>query len=385
VSSRRLQPRARARRFCGLAFAGALAALGAVAPGAHGAAAASVTPGCSTVHVGPLPVAGERVGDYFALGVSAGQRREGELVVANPTARPCRVGLLGAVGHTAQNSGDSYVPIPAGSHCAGSACWLAGVPRTVTVPAYGRVTVPFSVTVPAGTVPGEYLAGIIGQPVGVVDAANRPGVHVRVITRVAIGVAVTVPGQLRPHLMIPTVSLAAGTDVGASVLEVTETDGGNTWEHPVGTATIDVRGRSVTVPVKSDTVLPGGRATIAASTGSIPAGTHPARVVLWYDEHRKFAVWEGGLHFAAPPTVKRVGNRIIVTAPARVLTRPARAELPLWMIGLLVIVGILSLSLCILVLLLLFRRRRHDDPAGRAPGSHRPGIVLLPPPAGSDS
>ena len=75
-----------------------------------------------------------------------------------------------AYGHTASNSGDTYVATP--ERCITTSCWIGGLPRRVTVPPRGRVEIPFTVRVPDGTGPGDYLAGVVVRPTVVPPAPS---------------------------------------------------------------------------------------------------------------------------------------------------------------------------------------------------------------------
>lgn len=331
--------------------------------------------GCQTVHVGPEIAPGAPPASYLTLTVKRGAVTHAAVIAANPERYSCGVRLLPAYGKTAQNSGDSYTVDPGLRHCAITSCWLSGLPLTVTVPAGGRVRVPFTIGVPAGTPSGQYLAGVVAGPS---EPPARPRfavghdvVGAAVVARVAIGVAIIVPGPLVPQLRIPWVKLDATSD--AAALNVTEQNGGNTWEHPEGQVlittdervqTLTARPRQsndrATLPVvntfsiRSRTILAGDSATLPLAIGTIPRGTWPTEVDLWYDHHHKLAVWRGQISYPSPS-----GDAGGASAPGA-NDSSTSPSLPAWAKLLIGALAGLSAALGLFVLFLLGRRRRRE-------------------------
>jgi hypothetical protein len=345
-------------------FLGALVALAGVAvtvtaPGEVAVAAPMSDAGCLTVHVGP-DVGPGKTASYFQLRVAAGDSGAAALLVANPQGYTCRVDLDASYGKTATNSGDTYPVVPAGT-CARTSCWLKDLPGEVTLPAHARVSVPFKIAVPVGVSPGEYLAGVLVRP-ALQPATASPGhaeVGAVIRTSVGIGVAVVVPGPLKPLITIPSVTLEVNG--GAPLLEIVEHDGGNTWEHPAGGAVISATG----VPpgrfgVSSSTVLPGGSATLTLPVAGAPRGARPTTVTLWYAHNTKKAIWAGVLSYprsmAAP--AGHGATRVVITT----------TRVPTWVVYVAVLLGAAVLVLvAALAVILRGRRRGHgdDDSGGR--------------------
>jgi hypothetical protein len=368
------------RRFAPIALAAT--ALAVAAPGVAGATPAASAPigaGCQTVHVGPTTAPGQPSAGYFELTLQPGRPQTQAVLVANPNPFACRVLLQPAQAQTAGNSGETYPPIASGAACIASSCWLTGLPATVTVPANGRVEVPFTVHVPAGTRPGEYLAGVVAEPADPAAAPSlaagsggRSVVGARVVARVALGVAVTVPGPQDPEFLITGVRITGSDVQGQPIVAVTEFDGGNTWDRPAGTITIDApagktaaRGLALT----SATVLPGDSATLSLAISGVSGGRHTVHVVLGYDNKRKQAVWTGSLVFPTAAGLLHVGNSTVVSVTG------SRSGIPTWLIGVIAALGTLVLFLLSALLFLLTRRRRRRKvvvaPGKHAHGKHR--------------
>ncbi|HMD44793.1 MAG TPA: hypothetical protein VKG43_01440 [Acidimicrobiales bacterium] len=341
----------------------------AVVP-AVAASAAGVSVGspdtCQTVHIGPSLAPDAAVSSYFRLDAGPGSTRTQTLLVANPATVSCGVTLLPAYGKTAVNAGDTYVALGAGQPCVAASCWLQGLPQTVSVPPGSRVLVTFTVSVPAGAASGQYLAGVVGEPASPPPTPATPSgqdqqgqLGASVVARVAIGVAITVPGSLHPLLTIPAVTLAPG-GLLVSDLDVTAANAGNTWERPRGGITVTYDRGDHQVPVRSSTILPGDRATVSVPVGRIPGGPHPVVVALAYDGGAKTAYWRGVIAFPTPPVV-RVGHGTIT------LVTPS--SLPAWAVIAMIVMGALLALLLALLLVFLARRRRDTEPPAGAGGA----------------
>jgi hypothetical protein len=288
--------------------------------------------------------------NYFQLRIAPGHSLRQGVIVANPQHHACKVTLLPAYGQTALNSGDTYPTVEPQRRCAETSCWLSRLPITVTVPARARRTVPVVISVPARTRPGQYLAGVVAQPA---SPARLPqhgaGFAAAVIARVAIGVAVTVPGKLTPHLTVPAVTL--DTSGATPLLRVVVRNPGNTWEHPVGGARINDGKKVRSFGVRSSTVLPGDSATLSLPVSGVSRGSRPTEVVLWYAHRHKQVVWRGSLGYPTPPKGSAAGARAEVGAGS--------TGVPMW--ARLVIAALAGLVLVLaLVAILLYRRRRKD-------------------------
>jgi hypothetical protein len=331
--------------------------------------------GCGAVHVGPSISIGGKPASYFQLTVNAGATAGAALVAANPQRYDCGVQVLPAYGKTATNSGDTY-PVPGSAQaCRSTDCWLSGVPARVSVPARRRLLVPFTVHVPPGTPAGQYLAGVVAAPdsppVPTRVVSGHTVLSAAVVAHVAIGVAVRVPGPLTPALSIPSVRLDAQPE--GAILHVSEQNSGNTWEHPVGTVTImskagwatlaaapGKQADPVTAPfpqtfsIRSNTVLPHDSATLPLSIGPIAHGTWPTEVHLWYDHHRKEAVWRGTISYPKPSPGEASGGATFISVP------PPSTGLPVWAKFVIGALGGVSVALAAFVLFLLARRRRRE-------------------------
>jgi hypothetical protein len=337
--------------------------------------------GCQVVHLGPWIAPGAAASSYFNLSLAPGTTVVEKMVVANPNPYRCGVSLSAALGTTAVNGGDSYAIVAPGQPCDGPACWLGRLPRTVIVPADHRVLAPFTIKVPARVTSGQYLAGVIGQstappvaPRSGSTGAREGSVGASVVARVAIGVAITVPGALRSRLLISSVTVSPA-GLAASNVDVTVRNTGNTWAHPKGTLTVALPGPDRSEPVSMGTVLPGDDATLSVAERSVPGGRQRVDITLNYDHGVGPATWRGALNFPHPPVTYARGGTITIVASS---------GLPTWATALLIGLAVVVVVFAGFLLLFWRRGQRREQAAdGPLPGPPPPDShELSPPPVG---
>jgi hypothetical protein len=173
------------------------------------------------------------------------------------------------------------------------------------------------------------------------------------VARVAIGVAITVPGVLRPRLAISSVSLTPA-GLGTNNIGVTLRNDGNTWLHPKGTVTVEAAGSHRSEAVASGTVLPGDQATLSIRERSVPSGRHHVNITLNYADGARPATWKRTLNFPQPLVTHVSPGTITIVAPS---------GLPRWATVLLVGLGLVVLLFG--TLLFLLWRRRGELPAAK--------------------
>ncbi len=315
--------------------------------------------GCAVVHLGPYVAPGAPAEAYLKLRPARGSVIEEGVVLSNPEPYPCRVLLLPAYGATAVNGGDIYVPVPGGP-CHGASCLLRGLPATVTLPPGSRVVSHFEVAVPRQSPGGQYLAGVIGEsaaPPGRPSLAQGRGAVIVIVPRVAIGVAITVPGRLAPGLAITGVHMVGNTSPPA--LAVAVRNDGNTWIHPHGTLSIAVGNASGSVRFRMGTVLPGNSAQTPLQVGSLEPGPHPVRVEIPYGSG-SVATWSGTIDF---PSISRAP----LPRAGVVRTIVTRPSVPTWLVAVVAVLVALVAALGVALVMLMLRRRRAFRRAGASP------------------
>jgi hypothetical protein len=355
---------ARGHRASRLAAAAALATLAIVAAAAPALPAAAVgTAGNGTFGLTPAPAADGRAAPYFTMNVSGGHSVAATAIIANLSQATEKLKISRSTGVTAANGGSAFTR--SYQSCRGPGCWVASLPRTVTLPAGARETLPFTVRVPAGTRRRQYLAGITVElatapPPVQVGSHGRSRASAIIIQQVTVGVAVTVGSlpRMTNRLVIPDVLGGAVGTIARLNIELANT--GQRFAHGKGQASCTVAGTRRSFAVVASTVLPRDRAVIPVNARAIPEGsTVPCTVRIRYG-NGLIATWSGSVTIPSPPHV-----RVIHTGQGAYSIVPA-GGVPTWAIALLVL-GLLILATAAALLL---RRRR--------PGHHRAGHAGLP-------
>ncbi|MDX3534045.1 hypothetical protein PV721_06645 [Streptomyces sp. MB09-01] len=271
---------------------------------------------------------------YFYMAGTAGTVLEDRLALANTTDQEHTVTLRGA---DAYNTADGAFAVrPAGSTGAGA--WISfGAGATVKIPPHTRAVVPFTVTVPPSSPPGDHPAAVVAT------GAGRE-VGVRVHLRVG-----------GPTLAALTVEDVAVRGRGAAaVVAYTLVNRGNVALAPE--LSLRVEGRFGEVPGRGARALP-----VELLPGQRVELTEP---------------WPGA------PVLDRVRVSVTVTAPGGARAEgSASAWFVPWRAAGWTGLGLLGLGGTTLAALFLVRgrRTRQDPTGGEEPGgtSVRPG----PPPA----
>jgi len=330
-------------------------------------AAASAALGDGSFSVSPQPKPGQARA-YFDLTLSAGETHRDAVVVANDSKQTLTLAIGASRGATAAGSGVAY--LGAYAPCTGTACWIRGLPSTLTLAPKQHKTLPFTVMVPAGAPLKQYLAGITVQPAKqpsptTLGTQGGTSAQAIIIHQVNVGVSVTVGvlSQLSSQL---TVLGITGSSVGTTPrLIVHERNTGQTYTHAKGTATCTSGAKTFTFPVYSDTVLPGDRADLTTNAPGLPSGKSVhCTVQLAYERGQSSAHAE----VVKIPTIKKV--KIVHTGPGVYSEVPAPPGMPTWAYVLIGLGGAVLLALLVVAVLLL--RRRTPAPAPVAPDEAPP-------------
>jgi len=343
-------------RAVALALAVVLAALAAVIPALPAAAAPAV--GNGQFGITPAPGSSGTPAPYFVMTVAAGQSVVGTAIISNPGTRTVTLRIGRSAGITAGNGGSAFNPLFGG--CSGSACWVTGLPGTVTVPAGMGDRQPFIVHVPARTAPGQYLAGITvesnASPRSVQVGSNGKGAQARavIIDQVTVAVAVTVGSldQLTTRLQIPAVTGVAIGQLGRLSIVLRNT--GQTFTGARGRASCTAAGQRYAYTVIAGTVLPHGQAAIPVNASGLPKGRAVSCTVLLGYGHGLTVRWAGTVTVPALPA-----TRIYHTGAGAYTVVPAGPSVPPWAIALMII-GVLALAVMAVLLRRLRRGPGHD-------------------------
>ncbi len=290
---------------------------------------------------------------YFELQVLPGQSVSDSVVVSDQGRSPETLLISPALGVTASNSGTAFQG--AFEPCSGVSCWITGLPSSVNLAPGQSLTLPFSVRVPAGTAPSQYLAGITAKPAEtpgatVIGGNNKTSVNAIIIHEITIGVAISTGtvSQLTSKLVITGVS---GAYIGTvpRIMVVVQNQG-QRYAKGVGTATCSENGLKKSLPVNVNTVLPGQSATVPVNAVEFKS-IADCVVQLNYGTAAP-AAWTGSVKIpvAAPSVQVPIAKGVYATLPA--------AKIPTWGVALLIAAGVLVLLALVWLLIALRRRRK---------------------------
>jgi hypothetical protein len=174
---------------------------------------------------------------YFVYAIAAGTSRGDEVLAINAGDQPITLDVYAVDALTGATTGAVYANRGTAPTAAGA--WVVLPETRVTVPAGSTARVPFDVNVPAGTRPGQYLAGLVAQPSAgaarptAAPASKAGQFAVTTTARVVVAVAVTVPGELERRISVTGVRATEG--VSGTQLAVGIRNDGNVLVKPKGT------------------------------------------------------------------------------------------------------------------------------------------------------
>jgi hypothetical protein len=321
----------------------ALAVAGLVAAVAAGPAAAGSAPG--QFGLVPAPAPGGAARGYFTMTIAPGGTARDSIVFRNYGATTEVLRADVASGTTAADSGSAFGGLSGA--CAGTACWVTGIPGEITLRPYASRTVPFQVAVPGRTQPGQYLAGITAQP------ATRPRPvrlkgnghstpQIVFIGRVTIGVAVTVGKLAELDTRLAVTGVTASWMVTAVRLAVGVDNHGHRFTKANGAVSCTLGATTRRYAVHMDTVLPGQGAALPVTGTGMGAGAWLCTVRL-KDSGGAIDTWSGDV--TVPGTVPPAPERVASGEYAYT----ANTSMPSWAMALFVL-GALILSLSVILL-----------------------------------
>jgi hypothetical protein len=324
-----------------VAVAAAFVAFGGLAATSAGA----VKPG-DVVAASPAPGSTVGPGHFFVLPISPGQSLTQKIRIGNNNTHQVDVDVNAVDTHTSNTTGVIYSPPD--SPDASTARWIVvSVPKITLAPAQGR-EVPFTVQVPKGTPPGQYLAGLsVAVPLppdvagkGARDGPNSAGFSIALQPQRVVAVEIDVPGPRAPNLVVSGVDPKAtggGVDLGIHIANQ-----GNAFAH--GSGVMRVADTNTDFTFKINTFIPGTSIVYPAPwTKSVVPGLHHVEVDLSYEGGRR-ATWNGEVNLAGDAATQ-LENQL------RNVTPRSSSHSMLWLV-------LAALLLALLVAGALYMRRR---------------------------
>jgi hypothetical protein len=144
----------------------------------------------------------------------------------------------------------------------GAATWLTFPAQTLDeMSGTEAVEIPFTVTVPAGTGPGQYVAALVVQTADPLPVEGTTLINVLVRSAIAVEIIVPGPKDVSFELGDPTIT----SDTGLPQLVIPISNTGNWRVRPTGVITIETPdGETVTsAPIELGAIYSGNNSTVA--------------------------------------------------------------------------------------------------------------------------
>jgi hypothetical protein len=319
---------------------------------------------------------------YFVYQLGPGGTTQGAVIVSNVGTASGVVKLFTADGTTGATSGTVYKTDTAPSATGG---WVTLGATSFTLAPGGHRQVPFTVRVPSGTKPGQWVGGIVAETstkVAEQKSGQKARVQIKVRDLTIVAVQVNVPGT--PHISFTIGKITTGGSGGFQKVFVHFANDGNLLVKPRGTVTISNSEGAVveSLPFTMDTFLPATSIDYPILLKkALTAGSYTAKVVLMAPGVSGAATRT----FTANPAfsvsssdVKQVFTSAQPTkAPPGGASGSSSSGLPTWAYG---AIGAGVLVVLLLLLLLLMRRRGDREPAAGTTLQRPAEVVTAPPP-----
>jgi hypothetical protein len=210
---------------------------------------ASADDGKQQVNLSLKPM--DQPGSYFSLNMGPGQNRQLKVELGNHGAAAIAARTYAADGYTLINGG--FGAKDRDSTATGATSWLTYPSEVLQLPAGQASVRTFTLTVPAGAAPGDYVSGLVLENDRPIQGAGS--VALNQIVRQVVAVSIHVSGPLQAALSLGTAShkLTGGNSVVAVQIKNT----GTTNLKPAGPLRIsDHDGKTVSeAAVSLDTVF----------------------------------------------------------------------------------------------------------------------------------
>jgi hypothetical protein len=220
---------------------------------------------------------GEANGAYFDIRLDAGESATVTATIGNGSSIPVKTLIYSADAYSDVNGG--FALEKAGSEATGPTTWLDFPPETHDFEAQEGINKTFSVSVPEGTPPGQYITGLAIETAESREIAGDS--PIRQSTRLITAVLITVPGPIESGFEIR--DLAVTTDPLSTSITGTIVNTGNIRVRPEGSVVLtDANGdRIVDAPLKMGSVYAHDTTTFSiALPAAIPEGSYQATARL---------------------------------------------------------------------------------------------------------
>jgi hypothetical protein len=173
---------------------------------------------------------------YFVYDLTPGATKSGAIIVSNTGDRTGTVKLYAADATTGRTTGTVYLT----NHAAfKTGAWVKLATNSLRLAPGRHATVPFTVRVPAGAKPGQWVAGIVAETTQAAQgpaAKHKANVRIRIRNLTIVAVQVNLPGA--PVVSFTIGGVSTGGQHGFQQVIVHFANAGNLLRKPHGTVTI---------------------------------------------------------------------------------------------------------------------------------------------------
>jgi hypothetical protein len=299
-----------------------------------------------------------QTGPYFDLTMVPGENRQVEVEAANFGSERTRARTYAADVYSIVNGG--FGARLYGEPTTATTAWLDYPTQRMTLEPQQALQVPFVVSVPIGTPPGEYITALVIESTDPLQSSGPLALNQ--VNRSAIAVAIDVPGPRDARLSIGLVRHK--TVGGHSILSFEVQNPGNVHLWPAGRfQLLDGRGsRIVAAAVVMDALYAGTRTRLEAPlSDALPPGDYCAELSLTDSATGAHDATECLAFSVGPPSNDGAGG----DSPGPTLLPGTSTGLAAASVSLSIIVGAALIGWA---LLLAARRRRPRLKAVRGPG-----------------
>jgi hypothetical protein len=299
-------------------------------------------------------------GLYFELTMAAGEAHQLSVEVGNFGPAEVRARTYAADVYSIVNGGFGAALF--GAQPTGTARWLDYKTQELTLKPGRASRIDFRVQVPKGMPPGQYVTSLVAESVEPAQA-GAGSVAINQVNRVAIAVAVQIPGPSHPVIEIGAVSYKFAA--GVSFVSFAVANPGNRHLKPAGELIVrdSTQTEIVRTSVAMDSVYAGTDTRLEVPLAQrLGPGAYCAELRLT-DVGTKAADHTSCLPFTVTAAAETVGGAGSSAAPFPQVAIAAPADQP---VILMVFIAAILLTL-VALLLLVARRRRHASDTRESP------------------
>ncbi|MEZ2388339.1 DUF916 domain-containing protein [bacterium RCC_150] len=219
----------------------------------------------------------DQAGSYFSLTLDPGQSRELKVELGNHGTAPIAARTYAADAYSIINGG--FGAKDRNSTPSGTTSWLAYPMQVLQLPAGQASIRSFTVSVPPGTAPGDYVSSLILE--NDIPIQGSGSVALNQIVRQAVAVSIRVPGPLQPAFGFGEAQHKITAE--HSVIDIGIANTGNVNLKPIGSLTIhDHNGKTVAqAPVTMDSVYAHSDTKVETTLGGkLQPGNYTADITM---------------------------------------------------------------------------------------------------------